>query len=119
MKKIIFFAFAMACITTMSYAQEIKEIKPFKPSAADAAKIKSLLGKMNKSAYSVEVRNTVVGYGSLKATTVRAGSAVSVTQGLGNSAWVETLLTALIKSTRTVDKEAVVQLQAIAARYQQ
>jgi len=119
MKKIIFFAFALACISTVSYAQEIKEIKPFKPNAADAAKIKSLLAKMDKSSYNVEVRNTVVSYGGLKAGTVRAGAGASVGQGIGNSAWVETLLTALIKTTRGVDQQAVVELQAIAARYQQ
>ena len=117
MKKIIFFAFVMACITTVSHAQEIKEIKPFKPNAADAAKIKKLLAKMDKSSYSVEVRNTV-GYGGLSATAVRAGSAISIAQGNAASGWVEDVLTKIIKSTRQIDQEALVQLQAIAARYQ-
>ena len=117
MKKIIFFAFAMACISTVSYAQEVKDIKPFKPSAEDAAKIKNILARMNRSAYTIEVRQTVA-YGALNGANVRAGAATSGVAVGGTKAWVEEILTKIIKSTRTIDKEAVAQLQAIAARYQ-
>lgn len=117
MKKFLFFVFAMACISTISYAQDVKEIKPFKPSAEDAAKIKNILASMDKSAYSIQVSRNKASYGSLGRANVKAGSAFTSTIGNNASKWVESVLTKVLKSTKSIDQAAVVQLQAIAAKY--
>ncbi len=120
MKKILVIVFSLVCISAVSHAQETKTIKPFKPSAEDAAKIKNILAGMSKSAYSIEVRQNSksTSYGSLNRADINSGTAVTTALGkAGNAAWVEEVVMKVLKNTKSIDKSAVVQLEAIAAKY--
>jgi hypothetical protein len=120
MKKILVIVFSLVCISAISYAQQTKTIKPFKPTAEDAAKIKTILAGMNKSSYSIEVRQSgkSTAYGSLNRADINSGVAVTSALGKpGNNAWVEEVVMKILKNTKSVDKGALVQLEAIAAKY--